>query len=220
MDSSAAETRATGERSGFSKAADIRRLYLTGVAAVITLNRKGFGRPTPRTGSHRAGRRSSRGDHDRLAQVHHRYARLICFFVDDAIAAPLIHRDVLRALCSRAELEEIRILFHGYLDGAEQRSADAAAGHVRRGHQPADVDDSALAQRSDGPHEPGTALRREENPVRVRGLGLQFLQGLSQRRKKWVAVQLRIEQERGALQSQQFAYVFVLQTFDDYVDAR
>ena len=77
-----------------------------------------------------------------------------------------------------------------------------------------------MAQRSDGPDEASTAFRREENSVRVRCLSLQFLQGLSQRRKKRVAVQLRIEQERGALQSQQFAYVFVPQTFDDYVDAR
>jgi hypothetical protein len=82
------------------------------------------------------------------------------------------------------------------------------------------VDDSALAQRPDGPDEASVAFRREENPVRVRCLSLQFLQGLSQRRKKRVAIQLRIEQERGALQSQQFAYVFVPQTFDDYVDAR
>jgi hypothetical protein len=60
----------------------------------------------------------------------------------------------------------------------------------------------------------------EENPVRVRCLSLELLQGLSQRRQKRVAVQLRIEQERRALQSQQFAYVFVPQAFDDYVDAR
>jgi len=46
MDSNAAETRATGERSGFNKAAylaactggrDIRRLYFTGTAAAAAM---------------------------------------------------------------------------------------------------------------------------------------------------------------------------------------
>ena len=48
----------------------------------------------------------------------------------------------------------------------------------------------------------------------------QLLQSLSQGGKKRIAVQLRVEQERGALQGQQFTYVFLPEAFDDDVDAR
>src|ERR1700733_2653596 len=50
------------------------------------------------------------GDYDGFAHVHHHNARFIGGFVDDAIAAPLIHRDVLCTLRSGAQLEEVGVL--------------------------------------------------------------------------------------------------------------